>query len=103
MELVVFILALCALAWLAAHFGVDSRDLGVRSPEEVLARHGSTWGAELPTPLAPSLAIPPAASTETPARGQHTGRAHALRHPLAVALYRLAYWLAPDTSRAATT
>ena len=103
MELAVFILALCALAWLAARFGVDSRDLGVRSPEELLARHGSTWGAALPTPLPPSHAGVTPAASEPVAPRPHTGRAHALRHPLAVALYRLAYWLAPDTGRAATT
>jgi hypothetical protein len=27
-------------------------------------------------------------------------RAHALRHPIAVALYRIAHWLAPEMSRA---
>ena len=95
MELLVFILTLCALAWLATRFGVDSRDLGGHSPEEVLARHGSTWGGELPTPVTPN--------SVAPSRPPHTGRAHALRHPLAAGLYRLASWLAPETGRPATT
>ena len=83
MELVAFILILCALAYVAARFGVDSRDLGLVSAEQSMARHGITWGGQ------PRRTV------------RRRGWTHALRHPLAVALYRIAQWLAPESSRAA--
>src|SRR5207253_4959521 len=67
MDLLIFIFALCVFAFLAARFGVDSRDLGLAADEARLARLGMTWG--------------------TPARLRHVHpRAYALRHPLALAL-----------------
>jgi hypothetical protein len=83
MELVAFILILCMFAWLSARFGVDSRELGAISPEEVLARHGYAWGGK------------PIRMT------RRRNWTHALRHPVAMLLYRLAHWLAPETNRAA--
>jgi hypothetical protein len=43
MELLVLILALCALDLLALRFGHDSRHLGLPSAEERLARRGMAW------------------------------------------------------------
>lgn len=84
-ELLAFILILCVLALLAARFGVDSRDLGLVSAEQCMARRGLTWGG-MPMRVA--------------RRRRWT---HTFRHPMAVVLYRVAHWLAPESSRAATT
>ena len=84
MELLVFFAILCALAVLAARFGYDSRELGLHSAEDRQAHLGLSWG-RVPKPRAlprPRLA-------------------HAVRHPIAAALYRMANWLAPEVSRAA--
>ncbi len=80
----VFFAILCLLAVLALRFGYDSRDLGFRSDEHRQARFGMAWG-RLPKPRAlprPRLA-------------------HAVRHPIAAALYRTANWLAPEVRHAA--
>lgn len=83
MELLLFIIGACALGAFAMRFGRDSRDLGLRSEEHRLADYGMTWGA-----------------TPRPRTVRRTRRAHALRHPIAVALYRVAHWLAPEMSGA---
>jgi hypothetical protein len=88
MEWALIVIGLCALGALAVRFGADSRDFDVRSAEERLARHGMTWGR-----------------VRQPASAPHGSRArrltHAVRHPVAVALYRVAHWLAPELQRAA--
>ena len=84
MELVVFFAILCLLAVLAPRLGYDSRDLGFRSDEHRQARLGLAWG-RLPKPRAlPRLRV-----------------AHAVRHPIAAVLFRMANWLAPEVSHAA--
>jgi len=84
MDLVVFIAILCVFAVLAARFGYDSRDLGLHSAEHRQANFGLTWGLLKPRALPrPRLA-------------------HAVRHPIAAALYRMANWLAPEVSGAAS-
>ena len=88
MEWALIVIGLCALGALAVRFGADSRDFDVRSAEERLAGHGMTWGtARQPT--------------SAPHRSRARRLTHAVRHPVAVALYRAAHWLAPELQRAA--
>lgn len=87
MEWALIIIGLCALGALAIRFGADTRDFELRSAEERLARHGMTW---TPDP-----------SGQRPGAPRMRRLTHALRHPIAAALYRIAHWLAPDLQRAA--
>jgi len=102
MELLLFIIGACALGAFAMRFGRDSRDLGLRSEEHRLADYGMRWSG-MPRyqylPMRPGLN---GSRSTSPSRRAHATRrrAHALRHPIAVALYRIAHWLAPEMSRA---
>jgi hypothetical protein len=89
MEWALIVIGLCALGALAVRYGADTRDFELRSAEERLARHGMTWSpdAARQRPDAPRLSRLRRAT-------------HALRHPVAVALYRVAHWLAPELQRA---
>jgi hypothetical protein len=102
MELLLFIIGACALGAFAMRFGRDSRDLGLRSEEHRLAEYGMRWSG---TPRYQYLPIRPSENGSRSAgpsrRSRPTRRrAHALRHPIAVALYRIAHWLAPEMTRA---
>jgi hypothetical protein len=112
MEVLVVVALLCALAVLAARWGVDSRE-SLRSKEEELAALGLTWGPPAP-PLAGmqrwhagfELDLAAVRLAEDQRRAelarlarQAEGRGRRVRGHLARVLTALADWLDPEAAR----
>jgi hypothetical protein len=90
MEFVIFIAALCALAFLAMRYGYDSRDLPY-SEEQRLARFGMTWevhSSRLDDLRREAVLWRRAQQVMPPPRR--------LRRRVALVLRALAHWLNPE-------